>query len=290
MTVAVTGATGHLGRLVLDDLLARGTAPDDVVAVVRDPSRATDLAERGLQVRLGDYDRPDTLGAALKGVDTLLLVSGNEVGRRVAQHRAVVEAAVAAGVARLAYTSITRADTTPLLLATEHRETERLVRASGLRYTLLRNSWYVENYTAQVRTYLQQGVVVGCADGGRVSAATRADYAAAAAAVLVQDGHDDRVYELGGDPPFTMPELAAEVSRCSDRDIDYRDLPVEEYAKVLVAAGVPGPVAPVLADSDAGVARGDLYVDTGDLARLTGRPSTPWRGVVAAAVRRELGD
>jgi NAD(P)H dehydrogenase (quinone) len=285
MTIAVTGATGFLGRLVVDELLQRATAPGDVVAVVRDAARATDLAERGVQVRLGDYDRPDTLGSALAGVDTLLLVSGNEVGRRVAQHRAVVDAAVSAGVVRLAYTSIVRADTTPLLLAAEHRETEELVRASGLRYTLLRNSWYLENYTSQVPTYLRQGTIVGSADGGRVSAASRRDYAAAAAAVLVEGSHDGRVYELGGDQAFTMTELAAEVSRCADRDIDYRDLPVEEYTAVLAAAGIPEPVAAVLADSDAGVARGDLFVDTGDLSRLAGRPTTPWRDVIAAAVR-----
>src|SRR4051812_40723989 len=190
MTIAVTGVTGLLGRLVVQELLDRGTEPADLVAVARDPARAADLAERGVQVRLGDYDRPDTLGTALTGVDTLLLVSGNEVGRRAQQHRAVVDAAVAAGVRRLAYTSITRADTTSMLLAAEHRETEELVRASGLLYTMLRNSWYVENYTSQIPTYLRQGTVVGSADDGRVSAATRRDYAAAAAAVLVESGHE----------------------------------------------------------------------------------------------------
>jgi NAD(P)H dehydrogenase (quinone) len=289
MTIAVTGATGVLGRLVVQELLDRGTAPGGLVALARDPARAGDLAERGVQVRLGDYDRPDTLAPALAGVDTLLLVSGNEVGRRLPQHRAVVDAAVAAGVRRLAYTSITRADSTPMLLAGEHRETEELVRGSGLAYTLLRNSWYLENYTSQVPTYLRQGTIVGSAGDGRVSAATRRDYAAAAAAVLVEGGHEGRVYELGGDQAFTMTELAAEVSRCADRDIDYRDLPVDDYAALLASLGIPEQVAAVLADSDAGVGRGDLYVDTGDLARLAGRPTTPWRDVVAAAVRAENG-
>ena len=205
MTIAVSGATGHLGRLVVDELLARGTAPGDIVAVVRDAAHATDLAERGVQVRLGDYDRPDTLGPALAGVDTLLLVSGNEVGRRVAQHRAVVDAAVSAGVQRLAYTSIVRADTTPLLLAAEHRETEELVRASGLPYTLLRNSWYLENYTSQVPTYLRQGTIVGSADGGRVSGATRRDFAAAAAAVLVDGAHDGRSTSSAATRPSRWP-------------------------------------------------------------------------------------
>jgi NAD(P)H dehydrogenase (quinone) len=285
MTVAVTGATGHLGRLVLDDLLARGTAPDDVVAVVRDPSRATDLAERGLQVRLGDYDRPDTLGAALKGVDTLLLVSGNEVGRRVAQHRAVVEAAVAAGVARLAYTSITRADTTPLLLATEHRETERLVRASGLRYTLLRNSWYVENYTEQLGTTLEHKAILGSAGSGRVSAATRADYAAAAAAVLVGDGPSNHAYELGGDTAFTLAEYAGTLSELTGEQIAYVDQPPAEYQAFLESVGVPGAMAQVLADSDLGLARGDLLVESGDLSGLIGRPTTS----LADAIRAALG-
>jgi NAD(P)H dehydrogenase (quinone) len=283
MTIAVTGATGHLGRLVVEAILDRGVPADQVVAVVRDTAKAAGLAERGVVVRHGDYDRPASLAQALTGVDRLLLVSGSEVGRRVAQHQAVVDAASAAGVTLLAYTSIVRADTTQLLLAAEHRATEEIIRGSGLPYVFLRNSWYLENYTAQLPTYLEHGAVLGAAGDGRVSAATRADYAAAAAAVLTGDGHDEAVYELGGDHAFTLAELAAAVSTATGRYIAYRDLPVQEYTQVLVGAGLPEPVAAVLADSDAGIARGELLVTTGDLARLIGRPTTPYTEAISNA-------
>ena len=282
MRIAVTGATGHLGRLVIDALLERGAPAGQVVAVVRDTGRAGDLAARGVQVRHGDYDQPDTLATALAGTDKVLLVSGSELGQRVEQHRAVVEAAAAAGVRLLAYTSIPKADTTPLLLAAEHRATEELIRASGLPFAFLRNSFYLEVYTGQLPTYLEHGAIVGAAGDGRVSAATRADYAAAAAAVLTGDGHDGAVYELGGDDAFTMTELAAAVSARTGRDIPYRDLPFEEYTRVLTGAGLPEPLAAVVADSDAGVARGDLLVTTGELSRLIGRPTTPYTDALAA--------
>jgi NAD(P)H dehydrogenase (quinone) len=283
MTIAVTGATGHLGRLVVEALLDRGVPADQVIAVVRDTAKAADLADRGVVVRHGDYEQPATLAEALTGVDRLLLVSGSEVGRRVAQHQAVVDAAGGAGVSLLAYTSVVRADTTQLLLAAEHRATEELIRSSGLPYVFLRNSWYVENYTPQLPTYLEHGAIVGAAGEGRVSAATRADYAAAAAAVLTSEGHDNAVYELGGDQAFTMTELAAAVSAATGHDIAYRDLPVQEYTQVLVGAGLPEPVAAVFADSDAGIARGDLFTDSGDLSRLIGRPTTPYTEAVSNA-------
>jgi NAD(P)H dehydrogenase (quinone) len=281
--IAVTGATGHLGRLTLDALLDRGVPADELVAAVRDTDKAADLAARGVHVRLADYDRPDTLAAAFAGVDKVLLISSDAVGRRVGQHRNVIDAAVAAGVALLAYTSVVRADTSQMVLAADHRETEVLVRASGVPFSLLRNSWYLENYTGQLPQYLEHGAILGSADDGRVSAATRADFAAAAAAVLVGEGHENSVYELGGDKAFTLPELAAAISERAGRDIVYRDLPVEEYAQVLVGAGLPEPVATMLADSDAGIARGDLFVDSGDLSRLIGRPATRYTDAVAAA-------
>lgn len=284
MTIAVTGATGHLGRLVVEALLRRDVPAGRIVAVVRDPAKAADLAERGVEVRHGDYDRPGTLGPALAGIERLLLVSGSEVGRRVPQHQAVIDAAKAAGVGLLAYTSIPKADTTPLLLAAEHRATEELIRDSGLPYVFLRNSWYLENYTGQLAAYLAHGAIVGAAGDGLISAAARADYAEAAAVVLTGDGHDKAVYELGGDAPFTMTELAAAVSAAAGRTIPYRDLPVAEYTKVLTGAGVPEPVAAVLADADAGVARGDLHVTTGHLTSLIGRPATGLAEAVTAAL------
>ncbi|MGN9892476.1 SDR family oxidoreductase [Micromonospora sp. L31] len=283
--IVVTGATGLLGRLVVTELLDRGVPAQQIVAAVRNPENAADLAARGVLVREADYDRPETLTGALAGADRLLLVSANEVGRRVAQHRAVVDAAVAAGVRLIAYTSVLKADTATFPLAAEHQATEELIRASGLPYALLRNGWYTENYTGNLAATLQHGAVLGSAGDGRVAAATRADYAAAAAAVLADDGHQNAVYELGGDEPFTMAELAAEISRQSGTEVVYRDLPAEEYATALVAAGLPEPYAATLAECDRGIARGELTTDSGDLRRLAGRPSTTLADAVAVALK-----
>lgn len=283
MTIAVTGATGHLGRLAVEALLRRGVPASDVVATGRSPERLADLAERGVVVRRGDYDDPASLEQALTGVDQLLLVSGNELGQRERQHAAVLAAASATGVGFIAYTSIPQAGTSTLLLAEEHRATERLVTDSGLSYALLRNSWYLENYTGQLPVYLEHGIT-GAAGDGRVSAALRAEYAEAAAAVVAApEEHTGRTYELGG-APFTMQELAEVVSRAAGRTIAYTDLPVEAYTQVLVGAGLPEPVAAVYADGDRGVARGELLVDSGDLERLLGRPATSLEDAVAAAV------
>lgn len=283
MAIVVTAATGHLGRLVVEALLERGAAPVDVVATARDTDRLADLAERGVQVRRLDYADPGSAREVIGAGDRVLLVSGNEMGGRVAQHRNVIDAAAAAGVALLAYTSIANADRTTMLLAADHQATEQAVRESGAPYALLRNSWYLENYTAQLPTYVEHGAVVGSAGDGLVSGATRADYAAAAAAVLLAEPHGAAVHELGGDESFTLAQLAAEVGKATGREIGYRDLTVEAYTAVLVQAGLPEPYAAVLADSDRGVARGDLHVTSGELSRLIGRPTTPMADVVAAA-------
>jgi NAD(P)H dehydrogenase (quinone) len=282
MSIVVTGATGHLGRLAVEALLERGVPAADVVATGRRTQALADLAERGVAVRTADYDDEASLKEALAGADRLLLVSGSEVGQRVRQHGKAVAAARAAGVGFIAYTSIAHADTSTLLLAEEHRATEQLLAEAGVPHALLRNSWYTENYTAQLPVYLEHGIAGAAGDGG-VSAATRADYAAAAAAVVATDGHAGAVYELGG-APFTMTELAQVVSAATGRTVTYTDLPVEQYQQVLVAAGLPQPVAAVLADGDRGVAAGELLVEGDDLARLLGRAPTSLADAVAAAV------
>lgn len=286
MTLLVTGASGHLGRLVVEALLERGTPAAEVVAIARNPESLADLAARGVVVHRADYTDPASLDAAIAGVDRLLLVSGSEVGHRIAQHANVIDAAKRAGVGFVAYTSITRADTSDLVLAAEHRATEELLAASGLTYALLRNSWYLENYTGQLPTVLEHGVVLGAAGEGRVSAATRADYAAAAAVVLARDGqgHEGAVYELGGDDAFTLGELAETVGRVAGREVVYRDLSAAEYTAALVAAGLPEGYAGVLADSDRGIADGALFTDSGDLSRLIGRPSTKLEDALRAAL------
>ena len=284
--ITVTGASGHLGRLAVAELLDRGVPAEQLVAVVRTPEKVADLAAKGVQVRIGDYDDPATLGPALAGTRTLLFISGSEVGKRVEQHRNLVDAARAVGVELIAYTSILKADTSSVPLAAEHLATEQLIRDSGLPFVLLRNGWYLENYTESVLPQaLATGAVIGSAGDGRVAAATRADFAAAAGAVLTDPGAGapGSVYELGGDQPFTLAELAAEITAVSGRQVGYQDLPADVYAKALADAGVPEAFAGVLAASDLGIARGDLTTDSGDLSRLIGRATTSLAAALRAA-------
>ncbi|APU15058.1 SDR family oxidoreductase [Actinoalloteichus fjordicus] len=281
-TYAVTGVTGPYGRLAVAALRARGVQPGDIVAIARTPAKAADLADAGVVVREGDYSRPPTLPAALAGVTTLLLVSGSEVGHRVAQHTAVIDAAKAAGVTRIVYTSAPHADATTLALAPEHRATEQVLEDSGIAFTILRNSWYIENYTSQLGQYLSSGVILGAGGDGRIAGATRADFAAAAAAVLTESGHENAVYELGG-TPFTFPELAATITEVTGAPVVYRDLSVEDFAAELRSAGLDPDTASFVASLDGSIARGELDTDSGDLQRLIGRPSTPLADAVRLA-------
>jgi NAD(P)H dehydrogenase (quinone) len=281
MSIVVTGATGHLGHLTVEALLARGVPAGQIVATGRRIETLADLADRGVVVRRADYADPESLCAAFAGAENLLLVSGSEVGQRVPQHRNAITAAREAGVRLIAYTSVARADSSSLTIAQEHQATEHLLTESGIPHVVLRNGWYTENYTGQLETYLQSGIV-GSAGEGRISAATRADYAAAAAAVLVEGGHAGAVYELGG-KAFTMSELAATVSAVTGVDVAYTDVPVEQFARILEGAGVPAPVAGMFADIDRSVAAGDLFVQGNDLEKLIGRASTPLADAVATA-------
>ncbi len=285
MSIVIAGATGHLGRLVVENLLQRDVPAGDITAAGRDTTKIKDLADRGVRVRAIDYDDPASLDDAFRGAARILLISASEVGQRARQHGHAIDAAAAAGAGLLAYTSIAHADTTTLRLAAEHQATEAALRASGLDYVLLRHSWYLENYTAQIPAILQQGSLAGSAGDGRVSAATRADYAAAAATVLTSDGQAGRVYELGGDQAFTLAEVAAELSAQAGQPVSYRDLPVDEYTRLLVSVGLPQQAAATIADADRGLARGDLYVGGGQLRQLIGRPTTTLRDAVAAALR-----
>jgi NAD(P)H dehydrogenase (quinone) len=279
--IAVTGATGQLGRLVIAALLKKVPA-SNIVAAVRNAEKARDIAALGVQVRYADYNQPSMWDTALKGVDKVLLISASEVGQRAKQHRSVIDAAGRTGVKLLAYTSVLRADASPLGLAAEHKETEALIRASGIPFTLLRHGWYTENYTAGIPGALAHGAVYGCAGQGRVSSAARADYAEAAAAVMTAENQAGRVYELAGDTAFTLAELAAEISRQSGRNIGYVDLPEAEYRNVLIKAGLPEAVASMLADSDTGISKGALFDDSHQLSKLINRPTTSLKAAVAA--------
>lgn len=287
MSLVITGATGHLGRLTVQSLLRRGVPAEQIVATGRRVESLDDLAAQGVTVRRADFTDPQSLREAFSGAEKVLLVSSSAVGQRLPQHANAIQAAQEAGVRLLAYTSIAKADSTSLLLAAEHKATERLLAESGVPHVLLRNGWYTENYTGQLPVYLEHGIA-GAAGDGRVSAATRADYAEAAAAVLTGNGHAGATYELGG-PAFTMTELAQAVSGATGRKVTYDDLPVAQYTQVLVGAGLPEPVAAVLADADRGVAAGELLVDPADLEGLLGRPATPLADAVAAAVAELRG-
>jgi NAD(P)H dehydrogenase (quinone) len=281
--IVVTGATGHLGHLIIAALLKK-VPSSGIVAAVRNVEKAKDLAALGVHVRYADYDKPPTWDDALKGADTVLLISSSEVGQRAKQHRSVIDAARRACVKLLIYTSVLRADTSPLGLATEHRETEAMIRISGIPFTLLRNSWYTENFTAGIPAALAQGAVYGCADEGRVASAARVDYAEAAAAVLTAENQAGRVYELAGDTAYTLAELAAEISRRSGKKIGYVNLPEAEYKHVLVKAGIPEPFAALLADSDTGISKGGLFDEGHQLSKLIGRPTTSLATAVGAVV------
>jgi NAD(P)H dehydrogenase (quinone) len=281
-TYAVTGASGHLGRLVVQELLARGVPASDVVAVVRTRGKAADLAGRGVQVRAADYARPETLGAALAGVQRLLLISSSEQGQRVAHHTNVIQAAKTAGTSRVVYTSMLNAGESTSPLAGEHRDSERVLGEAGVPFTLLRNGYYTDGYTGQLGQYLDAGEIVGAAADGRISAAPRRDYAAAAAAALLENEGGNRTYELGG-PAFDLPELARIITAVTGTKVTYRDLPAGKYASWLQRTGLDEATAHFVAALDASIARGDLETSSQDLAQLLGRPATPLADVVGAA-------
>ncbi|MFJ8471978.1 SDR family oxidoreductase [Kitasatospora sp. NPDC094011] len=280
----VTGATGQLGRLVVEGLLAAVPA-SEIRVLVRDAAKVGEWAERGVRVQEADYGRPESLAGAFAAGDRVLLISGNEFGHRVAQHGAVIDAAKAAGVALLAYTSVLAAPTATFRIAEEHQGTEELLRASGVPFALLRNGWYTENYTAGAAASVAAGEVFGSSGAGRVATAPRRDYADAAVAVLTGEGHEDRVYELSGDADWSMDEYAAELASASGSPVVYRDVTPAEQVRRLVAAGLPEGFAEIFADTDAAVVKGQLGLRTGDLARLIGRPTVP----LAETVRTALG-
>lgn len=290
MSIVITGATGHLGRHVVETLLERGVPAQEITATGRSIEKIADLADRGVQVKMIDYTDPASVDSALKGASKVLLVSGADMGERVAQHRTVVEAAARAGVELIAYTSIANADSSHMKMAVDHLATENIIRESGVPFVFLRNGWYVENYTDQLQGTLAQGAFAGSAGEGRVSAAARSDYAEAAAAVLVAEDQAGKIYELGNDDSFSMAELATEISAASGKEIAYQNLPAADYAALLTKIGLPEVFAQVLADSDLGIARGDLLVTSGDLSKLLGRPTTSMADAVRAATAAVLAE
>lgn len=270
--ILITDASGQLGRLVINALLEK-TDASNLIAAVRNPDSVKDLAEKGVQIRQADYSQPDTLLNAFEGAEKVLLISSSEVGQRTAQHRNVINAAKKAGVSLITYTSILNADKSPLILAEEHVATEKLLSESGVPYVLLRNGWYSENYTMSVAATLEHGVV-GCAEGGKLSTAARADYAEAAATVLLKEEQAGKIYELAGDESFTLSDYAATISKVSGKTVSYHNVPEAEYTKILVEVGLPEGFAAILADSEVGASKGGLFNDSKTLSTLIGRPTT----------------
>lgn len=280
MKIGITGATGQLGRLVVEQLKQRAN-PDQLVALVRSPEKAADL---GVEARVFDYSRPEQLAEGLKGIDTLMLISSSEVGQRAVQHRNIIEAAKKEGVKGIVYTSLLHADTSTLSLAAEHIETEKMLKESGIPHTILRNGWYTENYAGSIPGALGAGAFIGSAGDGKISSAARVDFAEAAAVVLTTAGHEDKVYELAGDETYTLTDLAAEISKQTGKNIPYNNLPEAEYAGVLASLGVPEGFAQLIAGWDVGVTKGDLFDDKKVLSGLIGRPTTPLAEVVKTAL------
>lgn len=271
--IAITGATGQLGQYVIESLLKTVPA-SQIVAIVRNPAKATALSQQGITVRQADYSDEAALTAALQGIDKLLLISSSEVGQRAPQHRNVINAAKAAHVKFIAYTSLLHADTSPLGLADEHVATEKMLAESGIAYTLLRNGWYTENYLASAPAALEHGVFIGAAGEGKIASATRADYAAAAARVISEDGHSGKTYELAGDAGWTLSQLAAELAKQSGKKVVYQNLSEADFAAALKGVGLPAGLADMLADSDTGASKGGLFDDSHTLSKLIGRPTT----------------
>lgn len=283
MSIVVTGSTGHLGKLVIEGLLEKVPA-DQITAVARSEEKAAGFTARGVKVVIADYNAPETLDGLLSAGDKVLLISGNEIDKgRVAQHTVILDAAKAAGVALLAYTSGPGSLTAAL--ADDHRGTEEAISASGVPYVLLRNGWYSENYTEQLAPVLEHNAVVQAAGEGRVASAARADYAAAAVAVLTGEGHENKTYELSGDVAWSFSEYAAEVSRQTGREIVYNPVSVEDFTGILAGAGLPGPLAAIIAGVDASIEKGELAGTDGTLSRLIGRPTTPIADSIAAGLK-----
>jgi len=281
--IVVTGATGQLGRLVIKFLLQK-IAASEIIAVVRNPEKAKDLANLGLHIRQADYNQPSTLAKAFKGAEKLLLISSSEVGSRISQHLAVIDAAKQCGLKLMAYTSILKADSSPLALASEHLETEKALNASGIPFVLLRNGWYTENYAASIQAAITHNAFIGSAGDGKIASAAREDYAEAAATVLLNPPKSGTVYELAGDDPYTLSEFAKEIAKQSGKDVSYVNLPQADFASTLEGAGLPKPFADLLADSDVGASKGGLFDDGHQLSNLIGRSTTPYSAVISASL------
>ena len=282
--IAVTGANGNLGQIVIQELL-KTKANKSIVAIVRNPEKADTLQKQGVQIRLGDYDNFESMHKSLLGVESLLLISSSEIGKRAEQHQKVINAAKEAGVKNIVYTSILNAQNSKLKLALEHQITENQVIESGLSYSILRNGWYLENHTENLDSALQFGQIMGAAGDGKFSSASRADFALAAANVLSQPVQKNKIYELAGEDSFSLKDLAKELSLQTAKKIEYKDLSEEDYKNALIGFGLAPAFADILADSDHGAKLGQLESHSKDLHELIGRKTTSLSEAIRIALK-----
>lgn len=282
--ILVSGANGKLGNLVIEHLV-KTYNPRDIVAGVRSPEKAKNLEKLGVTVRRFDYEDPQSLDKGLEGITKLLMISSSEVGKRAPQHANIVKAAQKAKVQHIIYTSILRADKSGLGLAKEHYATEKLITDSGIKYTFLRNGWYLENHTENLNAAIEHGAILGAAGEGRFASAARTDYAQAAVKVLTTPGRENKIYELAGDTSFTLSDLAAALGKKIGRPVVYKNMPKTEFQKTLESFGLPPVIADMLADSDEGASRGDLDSTSKDLKSLIGHPTMTLAQALDAAVK-----
>lgn len=286
--ILVTGASGKLGKLAIASLIQRGIKPDEIIATVREPEKAYYLIEMGVNIRYADYDYPETFSNIMSEVDSVVLISSSQLGKRVKQHMTVIDAAKKASIKHIVYTSLLHADSSSLGIAKEHVETEQAIYGSGIPYTILRNGWYSENYTDQIKSSFSQGVIMGCAGSGRLSTASRADYAEAIATVLTSKHHEGKIYELAGDQSFTLSEYASNLSFLSGKQISYQNFSKEVYRDTLIHYGLPEDIAELLSDSEYGASKGELYESSQTLSKLIDRDTTPIQKSIKDALKATI--
>ncbi|MEH7097729.1 SDR family oxidoreductase [Neobacillus vireti] len=274
MKLLVTGATGKLGTKVVDTLL-KAIPASELAVSVRNPEKAEGLRNRGVEVRQGDFDQPETLDQAFTGIDRLLIISADgDNETRIRQHTDAVQAAERAGVKFIAYTSLANATESKNLMAPPHVATEAAIIKTGIPYSFLRNNWYLENEMGSIQGALAGAPWVTSAGEGKVGWALQQDYADAAAAVLLGNGHENSVYELSG-PLLTQAELASELGAVLGKEIPVQQVSDEKYAEIMKGLGLPDFVIPIVVGIQESIRNGSLDVESNDFEKVLGRPVTP---------------
>lgn len=291
-TLLVTGASGQLGRLVLDSLLASGKSPASIIATTRDTAKLADYAAKGVIVRLADFDDAASLDAAFAGADKVLIISTDALdqpGKRLAQHKAAVAAAKEAGAKHILYTSMPQPDDSLVTFAPDHLGTEEAIKATGIPYTILRDGWYAENLFMSLPHALETGSWYTSTGEGRIAHITRADTAAAIAGAVLKAGNESKTYTLTGTKSRTAEEIAAIVSAATGKPLKVVHVTDAQLAEGLKAAGLPEGFIPTIVSFDANTREGKIASVTSDAETLSGRKPTSFEDFVAASKAALLG-